>query len=149
MSAALPQIIIRPRRSVIVWMLPLQAICAFTVWAVIQGGQWLRSWILGALLVAMTLPLFLGLEASLIAMMMFEPLRGFLRRAQYLIVPYSQTDPIHLLTPIVTILALISLLRNQRLHIFRATTLASFVSVLGLIFFLEIFNPLQGGIVVG
>ena len=149
MSAALPQIIIRPRRSVIVWLLPVQAVCAFTIWAVINGGQWLRSWLLGAIMFVMALPLLLSLDASLIAMMMFEPLRGFLRRAQYLIVPYSQTDPIHILTPVVTIAALAVLLRNQRLHIFRATTLAPLVSLLAAIFFLEIFNPLQGGIVVG
>ena len=149
MSATLPQTMIPRRRSVAVWFLPVQFVCAFTVWAVINGGQWLRSWLLSAIMFAMALPLLISLDASLIAMMMFEPLRGLIRRAQYLIVPYSQTDPIHILTPVVTILALAVLLRNQRLHIFRATTLAPVVSLLAAIFFLEIFNPLQGGIVVG
>jgi O-Antigen ligase len=137
------------RRSVMIWLLPLQAVCACTAWAAMHGGQWLRGWILGALVFAMALPLALSLEASMIAMMLFEPLRGFLRRAQYLLVDYSQTDPIHVLTPIVTLIAFCMLLRKYRFQIFRATTLARTVSMLSLIFVLQIFNPLQGGLVVG
>ena len=97
----------------------------------------------------MTLPLLVSLESTLVAMMLFEPLRGLLRRAQYLIVDYAGEDPIHLLTPLVTLMALAMLLRSQRLNMFRATPLAGSVSVLGLIFVLEIFNPLQGGLLIG
>ena len=97
----------------------------------------------------MTLPLLVSLEATLVAMMLFEPFRGVLRRAQYLIVDYSGEDPIHLLTPIVTLIAITALLRKERLNIFRATPLAGPVSLLGLLFFLEIFNPLQGSLFVG
>src|SRR5207237_2067947 len=125
------------------------AVCAITAVAVIHGGQWLRSWILGALTFTLALPLLVGLEASLTAMMVFEPLRGFLRRAQYLIVDYSQTDPIHVITPLVTLVALGVLLRSYRFQIFRATTLARPVSILSLIFVLQIFNPLQGNVIVG
>ena len=53
------------------------------------------------------------------------------------------------LTPIVTLLALILLLKNQRLEIFRQTRLAPSVSILLLIYFIQIFNPLQGGLFVG
>jgi len=82
-------------------------------------------------------------------MMLFEPLRGLLRRAQYLFVDYASEDPIHLLTPIVTLFALVLLLRSRRLEIFTATPLAGAVSVLGVIYLVEIFNPLQGGLLVG
>ena len=81
--------------------------------------------------------------------MLFEPLRGFLRRAQYLFLPYSATDPIHVVTPLITLMAFAMLLQRRKLRIFRATPLAGWVSILGLIYFLEIFNPLQGGITVG
>jgi len=82
-------------------------------------------------------------------MMLFEPFRGLLRRAQYLIVDYTTQEPIHLLTPIVTMMAMVVLIRKERLDIFRATPLAGLVSMLALLCFLEIFNPLQGGVAVG
>lgn len=149
MSTTIQQSIYRPRRLALLWMAPVQAAGLFTVWAIASGGQTLRAWILTALLWLMTLPLLVSLESTLIAMMLFEPVRGLIRRAQYLIVNYSGEDPIHLVTPIATIMALAVLLRTQRLNIFRATPLAGFVSLLGLIFFLEIFNPIQGSVFVG
>ena len=53
------------------------------MWAISSGGETLRSWMLAALLWVMTMPLLVRLEAHLIAMMLFEPFRGLLRRAQY------------------------------------------------------------------
>ena len=127
----------------------MQAASLFTVWAITAGGEILRSWLLTATMCLMTLPLLVGLEGTLLAMMLFEPLRGLLRRGQYLIVDYTAQDPIHLLTPIVTFIALVALLRKERLNIFWATPLAKSVSILALIFFLEMFNPLQGSLFVG
>lgn len=149
MSTAVHERVLRPRKLAILWLVPVQAAGLFTVWAINSGGQALRAWILTALLWLMTLPLLLSLEASLIAMMLFEPFRGLIRRAQYLIISYSGMDPIHLLTPVVTMMALAVLLKKQRLNILLATPLAGSVSVLGLIFFVEIFNPLQGSLFVG
>lgn len=149
MSATVYQQPLRPRKPTLLWLAPIQAASLFTVWAIGAGGQTLRAWILTALLWLMTLPLLVSLEATLVAMMLFEPFRGLLRRAQYLLVNYSGEDPIHLLTPIVTLIAIGALLRKERLNIFRATPLAGLVSLLGLLFFLEIFNPLQGSLFVG
>ena len=126
--------------------LPLSAV---VVWAVNSGGEALRWLGLGGLASAMTVALFMSLEAGLVAMMLFEPLRGFLRRVQYLFLPYSQTDPIHVVTPLVTILAFAMLLQRRRFAIFRETPLAAPVSILAVIYFLQIFNPLQGGLTVG
>jgi hypothetical protein len=75
---------VRPRRLRILWLAPLQAASLFTVWAIGAGGETLRAWMLTALLWLMTLPLLVSLEATLVAMMLFEPFRGLLRRAQYL-----------------------------------------------------------------
>ena len=149
MSAAVHEDIRRPRKLAILWLAPLQAASIFTVWAITGGGETLRAWILTALLWLMTLPLLVGLEGTLLAMLLFEPFRGLIRRAQYLFINYSGTDPIHLLTPIVTLLALAVLLSKNKLNIFWATPLAGSVSVLGLIFLLEIFNPQQGNLFVG
>ncbi len=148
--SAIVQIQTRPsQRPALLWLAPLQAAAVFTVLAIISGGQTLRAWLLGALMWVMALPLLVSLEAGLIAMMLFEPVRGLVRRAQYLLVDYTSQDPIHVLTPLVTLLAFALLLKSQRLSMFRATPLAGWVSLLGLIYFLQIFNPLQGGLAVG
>src|ERR1041385_411279 len=103
MSAVYPEITVT-RRSPIIWLAPVQAVCAFTVLAIIGAGQILRGWILAALFFLMAAPLALGVEAGLVAMIVFEPFRGLIRRAEYLIVDYSQFDPIHILTPMVALM---------------------------------------------
>lgn len=138
-----------PRRQAALWPAVTLPLSAVVVWAVNSGGEALRWLGLGGLASAMAIALFVSLEAGLLAMMLFEPLRGFLRRVQYLFLPYSQTDPIHLVTPLVTILAFAMLLQRRRLAIFRETPLAGLVSLLAVIYFLQIFNPLQGGLTVG
>jgi membrane associated rhomboid family serine protease len=138
-----------PSRPTTLWPLATFPLSAIVIWAVNTGGEAFRWLTLGGIASAMALALATSLEAGLIAMTLFEPLRGFLRRAQYLFLPYTQTDPIHLVTPVITILALAMLIQRRRLTIFRATPLAGLVSILGLIYFLEIFNPLQGGLSVG
>jgi hypothetical protein len=137
------------KRSPIVWLAPIQAVCAFTVLAAVSGGQILRGWILAALFALMALPLMTSVEGGLLAIVLFEPFRGLVRRAQFLVVDYSQFDPIHLLTPVVTMLALGRLLQSHRFQLFRGSPLAGPVSILAAIFILQIFNPLQGGIFVG
>lgn len=149
MSTAIYETTFRRRRSGFLWLIPAQLAAVFTAAAVAIGGQALRTWILSAFVWLMTLPLLISLEASLVAMMIFEPLRGILRRGQYLFLDYSSQDPIHVLTPIVTLFALAALLRSQRLNILTATPMAGWVSLLALVYFLEIFNPLQGGLMVG
>jgi hypothetical protein len=133
----------------LIWLAPVQAAVVFSVIAVTSGGQMLRTWILGAMVWVMALPVLVSLEAGLVGMMLFEPLRGVIRRAQYLFVDYSASDPIHLLTPIVALLAFSLLLKNQGLDIFRQSRLAPPVSLLLLIYFIQIFNPLQGGLFIG
>ena len=131
------------------WPIVTFPLSALAVWGVNAGGEALR-WIgLGTLAWSLAIPLLISLEAGLFAMMLFEPLRGFLRRAQYLFLPYSQSDPIHVITPIVTLMAFAMLLQRRKLQMFRGTRLSGLVTVLALIYFLEIFNPLQGGITVG
>ncbi len=142
------QIQTRPQpRSALIWFMPVPVV--FSVIAVTSGGQTLRAWLLSALVWVMALPLFVSLEAGLLAMMLFEPLRGVIRRAQYLLVDYSATDPIHLVTPIVALFAFALLLKSQGLGIFRQSPLAGAVSLLALMYFVQIFNPLQGGLFVG
>jgi hypothetical protein len=138
-----------PRSPLKLWPVVTLPLSALAVWAVNAGGEALRWLGLGAIGWSLALPMLISLEAGMFAIMLFEPLRGFLRRAQYLFLPYSQTDPIHLVTPLITLMGFAMLLQRSKLRIFRETPLAGLVSILGLIYFLEIFNPLQGSLSVG
>lgn len=142
--------IAHPRlKSSFLWFAGLQGYAAAGAWAIVSGGQALRGFALSSVTLAMLVPLLISLEASLTAMIIFEPFRGLLRRLQYLIVPYSQNEPIHLLTPIVTIFAFLLLFNRHKLEMFFATPLAKIVSVMAAICMLQIFNPLQGGLYIG
>ncbi len=140
---------IATRRPTGLWPAVTLPFSALIVWGVNAGGEALRWLGLGALAWTLALPFLVSLEAGLTALMLFEPLRGFLRRAQYLFLPYTQSDPIHLVTPLITFLAFSALLNRRGFGMFRETFLAKLVSILGLIYFLQIFNPLQGGLSVG
>lgn len=139
-----------PRRFVpLIWIGLTQMLAVAGSWAVVSGGNFFRLFALGSVTLALAAPLMFSLEAGLTALVLFEPFRGLLRRAQYLFVPYSDTEPIHLVTPVVTALGLLLVLMRQKLEMFRATPLAGAVSVLAFICLLQIFNPLQGGLYVG
>ena len=137
------------RRSWLMWLGPLPALSAATALAVVSGGGLLRSLMLSGALWLMALPLLSSLEAGLLAMLIFEPMRGFLRRAQFIFVEYTTTDPIHLVTPLLTVLAFTILLWKRREQIFMTKPLGLPVSILAACFFIQIFNPFQGGVFVG
>jgi hypothetical protein len=141
----------RPARinSSALWFALTQLFTLFGVWATAAGGNLFRFFALGSITGGMLLALLANFQAGLLAMIVFEPFRGFLRRAQYLFVPYSSSEPIHLVTPAVTFVALLIVLQRQKLEILRATPLAGAVSLLAAIYFIQIFNPLQGGIFIG
>ncbi len=138
-----------PRRSWLLWLGPLPALSAATALAVISGGNLLRGLLLSGALWLLSLPLLYSLEAGLFVIMLFEPLRGFLRRAQFIFVEFTTTDPIHLITPLVTILALAILLWLRRGQLFRQTKLSLPVTILAGVFLLQVFNPWQGSLMVG
>ena len=122
---------------------------AGAAWAASSGGQILRAFGLTSVLLAILIPLLVSLEAGLLAMVIFEPFRGLLRRMQYLVVPYSDSEPIHLLTPIAALFAFLIVLHRHKLATFVATPVAKATSLLALICLVQVFNPLQGGIFVG
>lgn len=137
------------RPQVKIWPMGSLPLSVLIMWALNTGGEALRWLVLGGFGSVMIFCLVISLEAGLIAMMIFEPLRGFLRRAQYLYLTYSQSDPIHIVTPIVTLLAFALILQRHRLRLFYQSPLAGLVSLLAVIYFVQIFNPLQGGLSVG
>ena len=122
---------------------------AGAAWAAASGGQVLRAFALSSVTFGIVVPLLASLEAGLLAMVFFEPFRGLLRRLQYLAVPYSTSEPIHLITPLGAFFAFLIVLHRHRLAVFVATPVAKGVSLLALICLIQVFNPLQGGLFVG
>jgi hypothetical protein len=150
MSQALTtQTAARSRGPAQLWPLATLPASGLIVWAVNSGGEAIRYLGLTGIAWMLALPLLVSLEAGLVAMMLFEPFRGFIRRAQYLFLPYTDSDPIHVITPVVALLAFVLLVQRRKLTLFTETPLAKLVSILGLIYFVQVFNPLQGGLMVG
>lgn len=139
----------RPLRALTLLLAPLSALSSVLAFAITSGGGILRGLMLGGALWLMALPVLFSLEAGMVAILLFEPLRGFLRRAQFIFVEYTTNDPIHLVTPLITVLAFTILLWQRRERLFIAPPLGIPVTLLGLAFGLQIFNPFQGGLFVG
>ena len=139
----------RSLRALALLLAPLSALSSVMAFAITSGGDILRGMMLGGALWLMALPVLFSLEAGMLAILLFEPLRGFLRRAQFIFVEYTTNDPIHLVTPLITILAFTILLWQRREKLFIAQPLGVPVTMLGLVFGLQIFNPFQGGLFVG
>jgi hypothetical protein len=137
------------KKSSFVWLIPTQFMAVATAVGAVAGENLLRLSLLGGMLSTMLVPLLISLEAGLMAIMIFEPFRGFLRRAQYILVPYSQTEPIHLLVPIATLCAFLIVLFRHKLETIRLTPLAGWTTALAALCFVQIFNPLQGGLFIG
>jgi hypothetical protein len=126
-----------------------QVYAFFSAWAIFSGEQMLRAFALGSVALAMIIPLLINFQAGLMALIIFEPFRGLLRRMQYLFVPYSQNEPIHLITPFVTLIAFVLVIQREKLEMFFASKTAKLVTFLAAICFLQIFNPLQGSLFIG
>lgn len=137
------------KKSPFLWLIPTQILALATAVGAAAGENLLRLVLLGGMLSTMLIPLIVSLEAGLMAIMIFEPFRGFLRRAQYTLVSYSQTEPIHMLVPIATLAAFLIVLFRHKLETIRLTPLAGWVTALAAICFIQIFNPLQGGLFIG
>jgi hypothetical protein len=112
------------KRSAFLWLVPTQAAALF---AAIGAGDGRKSFAYqfarrNALDDARTL--LVSLEAAAARDDDFRAVSRFLRRGDYILVPYSQTEPIHLLVPIATVCAFLIVLFRHKLEIIRLTPLA-------------------------
>ena len=82
----------KPQGPAKLWPMLMLPLSALAVWAVNAGGEALRWVGLGAVAWSLAIPMLVSLEAGLFAMMLFEPLRGLLRRAQYLVAQQLEVD---------------------------------------------------------
>src|SRR5882724_8626164 len=84
--------------------------------------------------------------------LIFLPFMYYLRRQVLYFNEFSSTDPILLFPPLVTIamfLGFIIFYGDRFFHYIQTSWLMKFLMVLQVIYFVEIFNPLQGNLLVG
>jgi len=105
--------------------------------------------VIGFLLFALTVS---NVRKGIIAILIFLPFMAFLRRAIYFVSPYAEFDPIHLVAPALILFVFVGILlfgKERLSQAFKGSSLAKYAVVLLGLFVLQIFNPLQGGLLVG
>ena len=106
--------------------------------------------VIGLLLVLGTL--CLNITTGVISLLVFLPFMAFLRRCVYASNPYVKLDPILIVADALTIFmfSYIFLFEGKQLRKwFKENRVVRYITFLLLICVLQIFNPLQGGILVG
>lgn len=89
---------------------------------------------------------------GILAFFAWLPFLGFQRRFVYSLSPYTRFDPILLIAPIITIFLAswcFVVKREEVLRLIKRSPAAKALTILLLLFLLQMFNPLQGGILVG
>ncbi len=96
--------------------------------------------------------LSLRIERGVVALMIFLPFMGFLRRSIYVFNPWVEFDPILIVSDVVVIFMFSYLLifrREALFNAFRKSRLVRYATFLLLVFSFQIFNPLQGNVLAG
>ncbi len=94
----------------------------------------------------------LKIDRGVVALLVFLPFMGFLRRYIYVFNPWVEFDPILIVSDVLVLFMVSYLLIFKKEAIFaslRRDPLVRYVTFLLLVFFLQIFNPLQGGLLAG
>ncbi len=106
------------------------------------------------ILVFSLIPIILAynFKTSIMGLLVFYTFMGFFRRFFYTINPYIRFDPIYIIPDIFAFTLFVYLLIVKKGEVFRrikeSVGIKIFVILIGLMF-LQIFNPLQGGVAVG
>ncbi len=145
------QAIIRMSRSKYFFYFVLSLIC-LVVGYLLPNPARFRLIIVGMIVFLIFVVVIGSIGKGIIAILIFLPFMAFLRRAVYFISPYAKYDPIHLIAPalVLFVFAGILLFDRERLsQAFKGNNLAKYIIVLLALFVLQIFNPLQGDLLVG
>ena len=93
-----------------------------------------------------------SVHKGIIGILLFLAFMAFLRRAVYSVSPYAKYDPIHLVAPVLVLFLFggIVLFDRERLsQAIKGNNLAKYIVALLGLFVLQVFNPLQGSLLVG
>ena len=94
----------------------------------------------------------LRIQTGVFALLLYLPFMAFLRRYIYVYNPYVSFDPILIISSIFTIFMFLYLVvfhLNTIVGSFKEKPVIRFVNLLFIWFFLEMLNPIQGGLTVG
>ncbi len=106
----------------------------------------------GTIAFLLFLTTLIDVRKGIIATLVFLPFMAFIRRALYSISPYTKLDPILLIGPAIAGFIFIEIFmfrRDQFSKTVKDSLLSKCVIALFVLFGLQIFNPLQGSILVG
>ncbi len=145
------QTIIRVSRSKYFFYLTLSLLCLI-IGYVLSNPMNFRGVVVGVIIFLLFTATVGSARKGIIAILIFLPFYAFLRRVIYFVSPYTKLDPIHLVTPALVLFIFVGifLFDKERLwQTLKRNSLAKYVIVLLGLFVLQIFNPLQGGLLVG
>ncbi len=106
----------------------------------------------GTIVFLLFLTTLIDVRKGIIATLIFLPFMAFIRRALYSISPYTKLDPILLIGPAIAGFIFIDIFmfrRDQFSKTIKDSLLSRCVIALFILFGLQVFNPLQGSMLVG
>lgn len=106
----------------------------------------------GTIAFLLFLTTLIDVRKGIIATLIFLPFMAFIRRVLYSVSPYTKLDPILLIGPAIAGFIFIEIFmfrRDQFSETIRDSLLSKCVIALFVLFGLQIFNPLQGSVLVG
>jgi len=124
----------------------------FSIKLITAEGNPLKFLFLFQIVTIFCLIALLDIKSSIILVFLWLPFKGLVRRLFYLIAPFTRYDVIHLTEALYLSFLMIYLLLRMRKEISEEYSRNKIFRVylfLLFIFFLQIFNPLQGNILVG
>lgn len=127
-------------------LLPLGFAALLGALWIFTGGNWLRIALVISLFCFFVALLNTSPRIAITSMLVYTAILGGLRRYLMQDFGWQAFDPLLLIVPIIAVLFYLLLL-SKKLR--QETKLSRLVSVLLFIMFIEIFNPLQGGLQVG
>ncbi len=106
----------------------------------------------GTIAFLLFLTTLINVRKGIIATLVFLPFMAFIRRALYSISPYVKLDPILLVGPAIAVFIFVEIFmfhRDRLSKTLKDSLLSKCVIALFVLFGLQIFNPLQGSILIG
>ncbi len=145
------QAIVRVSRSKYFFYLALSLLCLLVGYLLPNPARF-RLIVTGMVAFLLFVGVISSIRKGIIAILIFLPFLAFLRRVIYFVSPYVTYDPIHLVVPALVLFIFVGVLlfdKERLLQAFKGNSLAKYIIVLLGLFVLQIFNPLQGGLLVG
>lgn len=145
------QAIIQVSRSKYFFYLALSLLCLLVGYLLPNPARF-RLIVTGMIAFLLFVAAIGSIRRGIIAVLIFLPLMAFFRRTVYSISPYAKYDTIHLIAPALALFIFVGMFmfdRERLSQAFKSNNLAKYVMVLLGVFVLQIFNPLQGGLLVG